>query len=81
MNFEVCMNDFNLVSEKGYPEDGEFCWVIWKTYNGEYDFSFGGYFEDKHEFYGNCGLGGMVLDEKDVVAWKPMGEEKVIKKE
>ena len=56
MNFEVYMNDFNLVSEKGYPEDGEFCWLIWKTYSGEYEFSFGGYFEDKKEFYGNCGL-------------------------
>ena len=73
----MLIHDFNVVSEVGYPEDGDFCWLIWADDEGDYNFSFGGYFQEKHEFYGNCGLGGMVLDDKYVVAWKLMGEEQV----
>lgn len=69
MNFSLSVDKWNLVSEKGLPEDGEWCFLVWKTAKGELDWSVGGYNENKQSFYVNFGLGGLVLDAEDVIAW------------
>jgi hypothetical protein len=69
MNFKLSVDKWNLVSEKGLPEDGEFCFLVWKSDDGKYNWSAGGYSEIDKEFYIDFGYGGMVLEAKDVVAW------------
>ena len=69
MNFNLSVDKWNLVSEKGLPEDGEWCFLVWKSENGELDWSIGGYNESEKNFYANFGLGGLVLEAKDVIAW------------
>jgi len=68
INLNVPEENWNLVSEVGYPEDGEWCFVIYKV-NDEYSFSVGGYSEREEQFYVNFGWGGSVLDEQSVHAW------------
>ena len=31
MNFKLALDKWNLVSEKGLPEDGTWCFVAWKN--------------------------------------------------
>ena len=31
MNFSLRVDKWNLVSEKGLPEDEEWCFLVWKT--------------------------------------------------
>jgi hypothetical protein len=69
MNFKLSVDKWNLVSEKGLPEDGEFCFLVWKSDDGKYNWSAGGYNEIDKEFYIDFGYGGMVIEAKDVVAW------------
>ncbi len=69
MNFNLSVDKWNLVSEKGLPEDGEWCFLVWKHDDGELDWSVGGYSESENEFYVNFGMGGLVLSAEDVVAW------------
>lgn len=69
MNFNLSVDKWNLVSEKGLPEDGEWCFLVWKTHDGELDWSVGGYNESENEFYVNFGMGGLVLGAEDVIAW------------
>ncbi|MDE6016678.1 MAG: hypothetical protein K2H41_13485 [Acetatifactor sp.] len=69
MKFNLSVDKWNLVSEKGLPEDGEWCFLVWKTEDGELQWSIGGYDESEENFYVDFGMGGMVLDAKDVIAW------------
>lgn len=69
MNFSLRVDKWNLVSEKGLPEDEEWCFLVWKTEEGEFEWSVGGYSESEQRFYVNFGQGGLVLDAADVVAW------------
>ncbi|MDE7270850.1 MAG: hypothetical protein K2N81_10310 [Acetatifactor sp.] len=69
MKFNLSVDKWNLVSEKGLPEDGEWCFLVWKTEDGELQWSIGGYNESEENFYVDFGMGGMVLDAKDVIAW------------
>lgn len=69
MNFNLSVDKWNLVSEKGLPEDGEWCFLVSKTENGEWDWSVGGYNESEKSFYVNFGPGGLVLEAEDVIAW------------
>ncbi len=75
MNFKLSIDKWNLVSEKGLPEDGTWCFVVWKTHDGKYDWTVGGYDEKEKKFYANFGLGGMVMKEEHVVAWAVFGED------
>lgn len=75
MNFKLSIDKWNLVSEDGLPEDGEFCFLIWKSGDGEYDWGVGGYNESENEFYVNFGYGGLVFEAKDIVAWAILGED------
>lgn len=69
MKFHLSVDKWNLVSEKGLPEDGEWCFLVWKTEDGELEWCVGGYSESEEQFYVNFGEGGMVLDANDVIAW------------
>jgi hypothetical protein len=69
MSFKLSVDKWNLVSEKGLPEDGEFCFLVWKSDDGEYNWSAGGYSEREKEFFIDFGYGGLVLKAEDVVAW------------
>lgn len=35
MKFNLSVDKWNPVSEKGLPEDGEWCFLVWKTEDGE----------------------------------------------
>ncbi len=35
INFNLSVDKWNPVSEKGLPEDGEWCFLVWKTEDGE----------------------------------------------
>lgn len=72
--FRIEESDWNYVEEKGLPEDGTWCFVIWKDSNGDYDYHLGGYDEDSNEFYVNFGMGGAVLSADSVIAWVPISE-------
>lgn len=69
MNFKLSVDKWNLVSEKGLPEDGEFCFLVWKSDDGKYNWSVGGYDEKEKEFYIDFGYGGLVLEAERIVAW------------
>ena len=71
INFSISEEKWNYILEKGYPEDGEMCIFIYK-YANKYSYEFGGYCENKHEFYVNFGLGSMVCDAQNVIAWVPL---------
>ena len=73
-NFNIPEEKWNLVSKVGYPEDGEWCFLIYKG-RTDYCYSVGGYDERKSNFYVNFGLGGAVLDEADVIAWALFEED------
>lgn len=44
-NLNIAEEKWNLVSEKGYPKDGEWCFLIYKGQE-EYHYFVGGYHED-----------------------------------
>jgi hypothetical protein len=75
MNFKLNVDNWNIVSEKGLPTDGEFCFLVWKSSDGEYNWSVGGYNKNEKEFYVDFGLGGLVLEEKNVIAWAEFFED------
>ena len=62
---------------KGLPEDGTWCFVAWKNCTGEYEWAIGGYQEAEHQFYVNFGMGGMVLEEEEAVAWAELFKDEV----
>ena len=67
--FDFSIKNWSLVSEKGLPKDGEWCFLIWVKQNGEFDWSMGGYSEKESQFYVNFGFGGATLPEQEVYAW------------
>ena len=70
MSFELdFLEDWNLVSEKGLPEDFTICLVIWKSSDGKLELFAGSYDEEFHQFKTYVGRGGLVLDEKSAIAW------------
>jgi len=70
-------DNWNLVSEKGYPEDGENCFVLWKTETGDIDWFVGGYDENNESFIADYGLGNFCLDRKYVIAWSEFSDIKL----
>lgn len=66
---KLSIENWKTVEEHGMPEDMDWCFVAWKDSKGDIEWSTGGYSEDEKQFYANYGLGGLVLDEKNVIAW------------
>ena len=77
MNFKLILDKWNLISEKGLPEDGTRCFVAWRNCADEYEWMIGGYNEAEHQFYVNFGMGGMVLEEEEAVAWAELSKDEV----
>jgi hypothetical protein len=69
MNFKLSVDKWNLVSEQGLPEDGTACFLVWRSGDGGYHWSAGGYDAGAKEFFIDFGYGGLVLKAEDVVAW------------
>ena len=69
MNFNLSVQKWHLVSGKGLPKDGTWCFLVWKSAKDEYERTIGGYNEAEKYFYANLGLGGMIVDADEVVAW------------
>lgn len=66
--FNLSMKKWNITSEKGLPEDGAWCFLLFKS-RDSFSWTIGSYFEDKGHFWANMGFGGMVLEAEDVYAW------------
>ena len=79
-NFNLNISNWNMVEEFGMPEDGDFCFVVYKTKTNIefYSWSIGGYNQENKEFYCNLGLGGMIIEAEHVVAWKLMDDVDVL---
>lgn len=80
INFKLVVDErqWNVVSEKGYPEEYSWCFLILKTEaEGEYDYFVGGYIPDRKCFWVNFGLGGAVVDDNEVFAWAPFENAKI----
>lgn len=69
MKFNLTVKKWNLVAKSGLPQDGTWCFYIWKTHEGKYDWAIGGYNACEKMFYVDFGLGGLVMEAENVVAW------------
>lgn len=70
---EIRVRKWHSVSDEGYPEDGDVCFIATKTDGDAPDgWLIGGYNEDENVFYADFGLGGMVTDAEDVIFWAHM---------
>lgn len=69
--FKLCVEDWNFVDQVGYPPCDEWCFIITPSqYGCLYTWGVGGYSVEQKTFYVNYGLGGLVTDQEDVIAWK-----------
>lgn len=70
-DFKLCVEDWNFVDKVGYPAYDEWCFIITKSQHScLYDWGMGGYSAEHKTFYVNYGLGGLVTEQQDVIAWK-----------
>ena len=53
MNFNLSVQKWHLVSGKGLPKDGTWCFLVWKSAKDEYEWTIGGYNEAEKYFYAN----------------------------
>ncbi len=71
-NFVLKVEDWNMVSEVGLPDYDDWCFIVTPSQHGcYYDWGVAGYNKEAKTFYVNYGMGGLVYDESDVIAWKP----------
>ncbi|RHB42107.1 hypothetical protein DW886_16260 [Enterocloster aldenensis] len=73
-DFILNISNWHLKDVVGLPEDGSYCFIIFGNTSKGYKWSVGGYSISEKLFYCNLGLGGMVVSENDVVAWKQWEE-------
>lgn len=73
-DFTLSIDNWNITESVGLPEDGAVCFIVFGNTSNGYSWSVGGYSISQKSFYCNLGLGGMVVPEKDVVAWKQWEE-------
>lgn len=72
MGYELKINDWKMVASDGLPLDGTWCFLIVKDKDGAISWELGGYNKERHEFYLNFGLGGLITIEENVIAWAPL---------
>ncbi len=73
--FEIDESKWNYVEDIGLPEDGQWCFLIWRTHKGDYTYHLGGYNDRENSFYVNFGMGGCVLEADSVIAWVDLFED------
>jgi hypothetical protein len=66
----IKIEDFNLISEKGLPRDGDRCIYIWRTKEKELRWQVGIYDRAQHSFFITFGESTFVTDKSKVIAWK-----------
>jgi nitrous oxide reductase len=64
------IDEFNLVSEKGYPRDGDRCIYIWRTRENDIRWQVGIYDRTQHAFFITFGESTFITDKNKVIAWK-----------
>lgn len=69
LNFELSVTEWNLVEEVGYPKEDDWCFIVTK-FTTKYDWGVAGYNAREKQFYANFGMGGLVYDQEDIVAWR-----------
>lgn len=74
MDFILYGKNFKIVAKDGLPEDGDFVIAVFGNEKTGYSWQPASYYEDKENFYADMGYGGLVLDEKDCVAWLKFDE-------
>ena len=72
--FEVDESKWNLVSEKGLPQEDEWFLLVVEESDGEYDYFMGSYCKEDDVFYVDFGLGGLSTEAENVIAWDPILE-------
>lgn len=66
---KLIFDDWKLPEVDGWPDDGEWCVVLFGEDDEPPEVFVGGYDEERKRFYANFGLGGAVLDQEDAVVW------------
>ncbi|MDE7213903.1 MAG: hypothetical protein K2N42_04930 [Anaeroplasmataceae bacterium] len=71
LNYEFKVNpeQWNIISEVGYPEDGTVCIVLFKGSKNQMSWTISMYDEECKNFYVNYGYGGLVLEREEAYAW------------
>ena len=54
--------------------------LVWKSAKDEYEWTIGGYNETEKYFYANLGLGGMIVDTDEVVAWAELFKDETLRR-
>lgn len=69
---DILIKSFHSIKEE--PNDGEFCFILFKN-EKSYELSVGGYNKKEKYFWADLGLGGMVYKAENVIAWKSFSED------
>ena len=75
MNFEVTIQNWNIVSDIGLPPDDAYIFAIWGESRGGYEFSEGTCCKDKDLLRSVIMGVGSSLDGKHIIAWLPRNSE------
>lgn len=80
MEMELKVDRWHDVKTEGLPtKEWEWCFFYYLI-KGEPSWSVGAYFPEKEHFYVNFGLGGAIVDAKNVVAWAYFDEASFTRK-
>lgn len=71
------LNDFQLVSEQGYPKDQTICIYIWKDRNEQMFWQTGIYNQKLKQFSVRYGATVYAIKQEKVIAWKKMNADAV----
>ena len=71
------LNDFQLVSDQGYPKNQTICIYIWKDKNEQLSWQTGIYNQKLKHFSVRYGTTVYAINEDKVIAWKKMNADAV----
>ena len=71
------LNNFQLVSEQGYPKNQTICIYIWKDKNEQLFWQTGIYNQKLKQFSVRYGTTVYAINEDKVIAWKKMNADAV----
>ena len=71
------LNDFQLVSEQGYPKNQTICIYVWKDKNEQLSWQIGIYNQKLKHFSGRYGVTVYSIKQDKVIAWKKMNADTV----
>ena len=68
VDFQFSLTNWKITARDGLPEDDEWCFCLFGD-KENLSWTVGGYNASAKAFWANMGLGGMVLQENDCIAW------------